>query len=209
MSGRSPARSGERDADRARFDEYCKRFYDPIVGWYVRRGVRPEEARELAQDVFTSAWKSLDRFRGDAHPKSWLFTIARNRFKNYLRDRKALKRDAPEVSMESMLEDRGSLPLRDDADEPPALGRVLEQEKRKVLAEGIRALPERMNACYRMHLGGELTYRQIGERLGIKENTVKSLTFQARRKLKEYVEEHAPELRLESGDPEGVQGGSS
>lgn len=42
-------------------------------------------AEDLAQDVFVRAFTSLDGFRGEASPRTWLLRIARNRFIDHLR----------------------------------------------------------------------------------------------------------------------------
>jgi RNA polymerase sigma factor (sigma-70 family) len=56
--------------------------------------------------------------------------------------------------------------------DPDPLRRMLDQEKVTVLKEAIEALPGRVQDCLRARLVEDLSYREIGERLGISENTV-------------------------------------
>jgi len=46
-------------------------------------------AEDVVQEALAQAWAHLDRFRGDAALRTWLWEIARNRCLNHLRARKA------------------------------------------------------------------------------------------------------------------------
>jgi RNA polymerase sigma-70 factor (ECF subfamily) len=38
----------------------------------------PEDAEDVAQDAFVSAYRAYDRFRGEARPTTWLYRITVN-----------------------------------------------------------------------------------------------------------------------------------
>ena len=44
---------------------------------YRMRG-NPEDAEDVAQDAFISAYRAYDRFRGEARPTTWLYRITVN-----------------------------------------------------------------------------------------------------------------------------------
>ncbi len=56
---------------------------------YVRFSLRNQTAAEdLVQDIFLQVLKSWGQYRGDASPKTWLWTIARNCVVDYTRKHK-------------------------------------------------------------------------------------------------------------------------
>jgi RNA polymerase sigma-70 factor (ECF subfamily) len=88
------ARSGEDDAtleclrrgDPRAFDTLY-RAYRPRVVAIVRRVLRdPMEAEDVAQEIFLSVLKSVQRFDGRARISTWLYRVALNRALNRLRD---------------------------------------------------------------------------------------------------------------------------
>src|SRR4051812_5022251 len=54
----------------------------------------PEEARDLTQETFLRAFQSIDRFRGDASLKTWIYRIAINQARNRWRWWRRRRRDA-------------------------------------------------------------------------------------------------------------------
>ena len=82
-------------------EELFRRYYRPVVAFFVRRGFSIEESRDLAQETFLRVFKNMDSFRGESAVETWLFQIAGNLYKNTLRSLQTQKRDAQEVSLES------------------------------------------------------------------------------------------------------------
>jgi RNA polymerase sigma-70 factor (ECF subfamily) len=70
--------------DRAAFGEIYVRYVRMVHAILLAR-VPPEEAEDLAQDVFLSAMKQLGRLRTAAAFRGWLGAIARNRAIDYFR----------------------------------------------------------------------------------------------------------------------------
>src|SRR5215210_9591525 len=93
-------------------EELFQQYYRPVVAFFTRRGFSVEESRDLAQETFLRVYKHMESFRGESSVETWLFQIAGNLYKNTLRTRQTLKRDAQEVPLETeegMVElDRGS-----------------------------------------------------------------------------------------------------
>ena len=65
------------------------KLYSPVVYGLCRRcGVQPEDAEDIAQEVFRAAARSMDKFERKSASSSlrgWLFTIARNKIRDYVR----------------------------------------------------------------------------------------------------------------------------
>jgi RNA polymerase sigma-70 factor (TIGR02960 family) len=78
------ARSGDEDAFRELVDPYRRELQ---VHCYRIVG-SVQDAEDLLQETLLSAWRGLDRYRGDAGLRTWLYRIATNGSLNALRARK-------------------------------------------------------------------------------------------------------------------------
>lgn len=67
------------------YDTYLPKIYRFI---YMRVGQDEEVAEDLTSDVFLKALERMDELDNGKHPGAWLYTVARNRLKNYYRDNK-------------------------------------------------------------------------------------------------------------------------
>lgn len=65
------------DGDRRAFEQLLRR-HQGMVRAQLRRLVRGDDATadDLAQEVFITAWKKLDQFRGEARFSTWIYRIA-------------------------------------------------------------------------------------------------------------------------------------
>jgi RNA polymerase sigma-70 factor (ECF subfamily) len=77
-------------------------------------------------------------------------------------------------------------PLGDDSGR-----RDMEEE----LSAGLAMLPERQRAALLLRVNEELSYREIGEVLGVSEQSVESLLFRARTSIKRHLGRSAEGLR--------------
>jgi RNA polymerase sigma-70 factor (ECF subfamily) len=143
----------------------------------LRYALRHTGNRQLAEDVvqetFTRAWRHPGRVAGDrGSARSWLFTVARNLIIDDLRSARHNREQAMEVLPE--------VSTGDDVD--GILDRIL-------LADALASLsPEhRVVIVDAYYLG--LPLREIAERLGIPEGTVKSRLHYGVRALRLALEE--------------------
>src|ERR1700745_4073330 len=89
------ARSIRGDADS--FNELILRWERPIYALAYRQIGREEDARDVCQETFLRAYRALAGFRGQAKFSSWLYRIALNLCRDWLRkERRAPVVQAPE-----------------------------------------------------------------------------------------------------------------
>src|SRR5438309_1746651 len=101
----------------------------------------PEEARDLTQETFLRAFQSINRFRGDANLKTWIYRIAVNQARNRWRWWRRRKRDVT-VSLDAT-DERNEQPLsatlrNDDAVDPEQ--ETLAKEREGQLREALLGL---------------------------------------------------------------------
>src|SRR5215210_5522012 len=93
----------------AAFEELVGERTGEIYGLLFRLTENSEEARDLTQETFLRAFQHIDRFRGEADLKTWIYRIAinqaRNRWRWWRRRRRErhVSLDAPEGQQEQSL----------------------------------------------------------------------------------------------------------
>jgi len=138
-------------------------------------------ADDITQETFISAWKHLEKFRGDSSLKTWLLRIAANKVRSYWRWKKlrawvglgssAGDQDLP--ALEEMLPD-------EPAGRPEQTALAADLERRVQTA--ISALPPRQREVAALRAQG-FSGAEIAHTLSMAEGTVKAHWFEARKKL--------------------------
>jgi RNA polymerase sigma-70 factor (ECF subfamily) len=87
------SRGGDTDS----FNQLVSRWERPIYALAYRTLGREEDARDVCQETFLRAFRSLGGFRGQAKFSSWLYRIALNLCRDWIRrERRAPVVQAPE-----------------------------------------------------------------------------------------------------------------
>src|SRR5919206_4151665 len=92
----NPARSEEmalvercRRGDLSAFEEIYKAHAGKLFSVACRMLGNPADAEDLLQEIFLSAHRKLDGFRGESALGTWLYRLATNHCLDYLRSRAA------------------------------------------------------------------------------------------------------------------------
>ncbi|MCZ7584136.1 MAG: RNA polymerase sigma factor [Deltaproteobacteria bacterium] len=156
-AGRRPAEDDElvRDflaGDASAFEAIMKRYRRMVYFTALKIVGDHDGADEVAQKTFISAYKNLAGFEGRSSLKTWLFRIASNYSKNFVRDRKR----------------RSGEELQDFAHavEPSAPGAIEKAQRRDSLREAVQELPARQREVLELRVDHDLSYGEISELLG-------------------------------------------
>lgn len=180
------AQRGDADAFRVLVERYQKQTYTLAL----RMVHQPDDAEDIAQKAFLSAWKALPRFRMDASFSTWLYRLTVNAAVDLLRRR---ERDPGSCSTE----DPAAVRLTDPSPTPE------EQVQQKLIWQAVAALTENHRKILLLREIGGLDYREIGEALELTPGTVKSRLARARRELREKLLEGNYFSKLPSNQQEG------
>src|SRR6516162_2525966 len=71
--------------DTVSFNELVRRWERPIYALAYRQIGREEDARDVCQETFLRAYRALGGFRGQAKFSSWLYRIALNLCRDWVR----------------------------------------------------------------------------------------------------------------------------
>jgi len=178
------------DADRnLDFDALVIKYEKKIFNVIYRFLGDYEEANDLTQETFLSAYRHYDRFRGDAKVFTWLYQIARNLCINRVRQRerqRALRIESLDQPRDSD-EDEGL--TREIADWSQSPQTALEaKELRRKLAAAIEALPPDYKEVVLLREFHNLSYNEIVEATGLTLENVKTRLSRARAMLRRKLE---------------------
>lgn len=189
------------------FDEEFRvvfaRYFQPVFSFFLRRGFPREECRDLSQETFLRAYRSIGHFRGDASFQTWLFQIATNLWRNEVRHRMAEKREGFEVSLESEVAKGRPMPadrrLPGETHPPSPLDGLLADERKRLMREALGALPPQMRRCVLLRIEQNLKYREIAAVMQISIDSVKSQISHARGRLERELGRYFDPANLEEG----------
>jgi len=160
--------------------------YGEMVCHHLTRIVRDRaSADDLAQEVFLRVWDRAEQWNGEGPFRAWLFRIATHLAFNHLRSvhrRREQTLEAPRPPVDE--EDENPVPAwMIDASTPGPDALLERAEQRGLLRRFIDELPEDKREVFRMIHDAEMEVREVAERLGIPEGTVKSRLYHARKQI--------------------------
>ena len=174
------ARSIGGDADS--FNELVLRWERPIYALAYRTIGREEDARDVCQETFLRAFRALPGFRGQAKFSSWLYRIALNLCRDWLRR----ERRAPVVQPPEDVDLQDLATAREPAEsiEDLVARRDLSRSVERLMAR----LPEEQRTAIILKEYHGLTFQEIADLVGCPLSTVKTRLYQGltvlRRELK-------------------------
>jgi RNA polymerase sigma-70 factor (ECF subfamily) len=164
------ARSIRGDAES--FNQLILRWERPIYALAYRTIGREEDARDLVQETFLRAFRALPGFRGQAKFSSWLYRIALNLCRDWIRrERRAPVVQAPEgVDL---------LDMAAAAEPSEAIEDLVARRDTTRLVEALMAnLPAEQRTAIILKEYHGLTFQEIAELMGCPLSTVKTRLYQ-------------------------------
>jgi RNA polymerase sigma-70 factor (ECF subfamily) len=167
------------------FDAIVRAHQDRVYAFCARMLSDREDALDIAQEVFLSAYRNLGGFREEASLSTWLLKIAANRCLNRIRQRASLA--AREVLFPEGGE-RDDLPFQPPAPAEARPDRIAEnREMARVLEKALgRIDPDSRWLMLLSDVEG-FTYEEIASMAGIPIGTVKSRLHRARMALRKFL----------------------
>jgi RNA polymerase sigma factor (sigma-70 family) len=164
---------------------------------FIRRYVGDsDDAYDLLQDTFFSAWQALNRYQRERPFHTWLRRIALNKCRDRGRRqlvRRVLTAFAPH-GQETAPE------VRDAAPGPEAQASA--EEELRQLEQGLEALPRQLKEPLLLTALEGLSHKDAAELLGINAKAVEMRVYRARTRLAELIAHQA-------GTPRGTRRGGA
>ncbi len=143
----------------------------------------PDDAEEIVQDTFLSAYRARDRFRGDARVTTWLYRIATNAALMRLRKNSRKK----EISTDP-LEVYQRIDQADWADAPDRA--ALNNELLEEIQRGIAQLPEDPKTAVILRDVQGLTNDEAAQVLEVSASALKARLHRGRKMLRNILAEY-------------------
>ena len=165
-----------RDGDRAAFDLIVERYQHVVFRATLAVTASREDAEDAAQETFIRAFGHLRRFRGESSLKTWLLAIA---WREGLSRRRSVA-----ARLKRFVAPPDEVPF-----DPPAPGRtqemqVVDLEYARAVGRLIAALPVKLRTTLLLASGGDHTFDEMAEALGVPAGTLKWRVSEARRQLR-------------------------
>ena len=162
-----------RRGDLGAFEEVYRAHAGRLYSLAWRMVGNPADAEDLVQEIFLSAHRKLDSFRGEAALGTWLYRLGMNQILDHLRSRAARAGQLTDgIDDATVVEDAMARKL-----DAAAIDRV-------DLERAIAQLPEGCRAAFVLHDVEGLEHREVAEVLGVAEGTSKSQVHKARLRLR-------------------------
>jgi len=177
------ARTGDESAFAQLVTEHSARVH----GALRRFGLNPEEADEVAQEVFLRVWRGLPKFEERSRFSTWLYRIAFNEAQRRLGRR-------PPVAASSRPADEDAIAALPDAVGAGPQARTLDHEFEEVLQRALAQVPADLRAAVVLRDLEGLSTEQAAAVTGVRQAALKSRLHRGRMQLRALLE---PYLRLE------------
>jgi RNA polymerase sigma-70 factor (ECF subfamily) len=179
-SGKNPVRSDEqlfddyRRGDRAAFEALVRRYQRELFHFLVRFLGDRAAAEDIFQEAFFQAHQSADHFDSQRRFRPWLFTIAANKARDFLRASARRPTSPLQASIDPNNEEGGAfIDLMQNVQTLPG-DRMEREELQHAVRKTVMEMPDNLREILLLSYFHQFPYKQIGDILGIPLGTVKS-----------------------------------
>jgi RNA polymerase sigma-70 factor (ECF subfamily) len=165
------------------FNQLVLRWERPIYALAYRVIGREEDARDVVQETFLRAFRGIGNFRGQAKFSSWVYRIALNLCRDWIRrERRAPILPTPEgVDVVELAAEQGPAESIEDL--------VARNDISKVVADLMTRLPEEQRTAIILKEYHGMTFQEIADLQGVPLSTVKTRLYQGLTVLRRHLQQ--------------------
>ena len=168
------------EAEPTDFDQVVEQYSGFVYNVAFKMMGHPEDAEDVAQDAFLSAYRAFGRFRGQSRVSTWLYRITVNAALMKLRKEKNA-RTLTQTGLDEM-----EIPDWDETPERAAASSELGEH----LQKGISQLPPDLRTAVVLRDVEGLSNTEAAEIIGITISSLKSRLHRARLLLRKYLSDY-------------------
>lgn len=172
---------GDRTAFRVLIDRYEGMVFD-LTNQYANQ---PEDVEDLAQDIFLKAYRRIDDLRNPDQFASWLYGIALNQCRDYVKN---VRRETYPFSRTGQ-EDADIVARETEAQDE----RLISNERSEQLWAALEELSSTYATPFLLKYRDGLTYTAMSKRLDVSVSALKVRVHRARKKLRKLLEPYHAE----------------
>lgn len=164
-----------KDGNLDAYNQIVERYQQQVYNISVRMLGSPQDAEDVTQEIFVQSWKALHSFRG-ANFRAWLFRIASNACRDFLRSKRSRKAD----SLDAVFPEYNPIPSSTESPEDHAL----KEEVGQLIARQLLYLSEDQRLVVTLADLQGLSYEEIAQITNTSLGTVKSRLNRGRANLR-------------------------
>ncbi len=167
------------DGDDSAFSELVKKYQKPVHALVWRKIGDFHIAEEITQDTFLKAYQKLPTLKKPQRFTSWLYVIAANNCKMWLRKKRLQTQSIEETDSTQLEKATYSRYVIEENEQ------TIAEAKREVVKQLLAKLQESDRTVITLHYFGDMSAADIGAFLGVSVNTIKSRLRRAQQRLKQ------------------------
>lgn len=154
------------------FEELVRRYEQRLVAFVFHIIENLQDAEDIVSEVLFKVYKTIDRVDIQRKFSSYVYQIAKNDAISYLRGKKY------EISLEEL--------EVIDSDES-VYEKLAKSEDAEMVKQAIRKLEKKYQLVIKLYYFEELSYEEIGKKLALPVNTVRTHLRRAKESLRRYL----------------------
>ena len=167
------------------FNQLVLRWERPIYALAYRVIGREEDARDVCQETFLRAFRALGGFRGQAKFSSWLYRIALNLCRDWVRR----QRRTPVVQLPEDVDVIELAASREPTE--PIEDLVARRDLTRAVEKAMARLPEEQRTAIILKEYHGLTFQEIADLVGCPLSTVKTRLYQGLTVLRRELDQNS------------------
>ncbi|MGN7764253.1 RNA polymerase sigma factor [Paenibacillus sp. 22594] len=160
---------GNKEAYAFLVDKYKNKIY----GLLLKMGASPEDAQDITQETFITAYRMLGSHHTDRSFAGWIYTIAIRTLQERYRGQKRLEHQAIPSDLPSTL--------------PNPENEVIYQENKSELNRMVNKLPHNYKFILMLRYTNDLTYEEMEKITGMSSNQIRNGLHRAKKRLQKMI----------------------
>ncbi|MBO5057867.1 MAG: sigma-70 family RNA polymerase sigma factor [Lachnospiraceae bacterium] len=169
---------------KAEFEKVYREQRDAVYGYLLYMTGDEQMTQDLVQETFLKIYLNLHRFRQESSMKTWCIAIAKNTYLSYL------KKKRPET-----VEEKFGFQVADGKPLPEE--KIILEEKNNLIRQVLFSMKEDERQLLLLRDYEKLSYKEIGELIGVSEIVVKGRIYRAREHYKKKYRQMADKWEAE------------
>lgn len=161
-----------RGGDAHAFTQLVKRYERELYNFLLRFLGRRSMAEDIFQETFLQVHVSIETFQSNRRFRPWLYTIASNKARDYLRSK--ARRPTVQISGADDDDDMGNLWDYLKTEETTAEDILMKKQQQELVRRVVDQLPDHLRQILILAYFSQLSYQEMADVLEIPLGTVKS-----------------------------------
>ena len=169
--------------DQISFNYLLDTFWSYVFNFQLKKIENENDAEDITIRTFSKAFDKIDTFKEEYKFSTWLISISKNVYVDYMRKRKNLIQ-----TITTTKEQEEAQHIIDDSPSPE--DKIIREQNLEKLLKDIKQLKPKYQEVIQLRFFQELSYKEISEQLGDPINNIKVKLLRAKKLLAEIIEKN-------------------